>query len=237
MILNIDKLQRVERAIFEPTTTIDISVAEGAECLLLVCAEQHSEQKIRARLERGARLSVTTVDVGSSGMKRYLVVELDGEGAECDLNGVFVVRGEDKVENRTTVRHNVAHCRSEQNYRGVATDSGRALFGGLIYVASGAGDSVALQENHNVVLSDTAKIESQPQMEIYADDVKCNHGATVGKRDEQAMFYMRQRGISEADAQAMLLESFCFSAIELGGFGEEVRSKVAEVVADALRKF
>lgn len=198
------------------TTSFDemeITIDEGGEFALTIAAATHAQQSITATLARNSKLHLTTIDLNSSGLVRQTNIELAGEGSECYLSGVFIATGDERVENHTSIRHTAAHCHSEQKFHGIVADHSVGLFDGKIYVAQGAQQTVALQENHNICLSDRAKVFTRPQLEIYADDVKCNHGATIGRRDEQAIFYMRQRGLTEAAAQALLLESFAFAPL------------------------
>lgn len=206
---------------------IEIAVGDGGQFALTVAAQINGKQTISATLGRDAKLYLTVIDLNCGGLIRHTDVRLTGEGAECYLSGLYIARGEERVENFTSIRHEVAHCTSDQKFHGIATDRSTTLFNGLIYVAPDAQQTIALQENHNVCLSDTAKVYTQPQLEIYADDVKCNHGATVGRRDEQAIFYMRQRGLSEAEAQALLIESFALSIIN---------EKIEPAIRDAVTK-
>ena len=136
------------------------------------------------RLEAGEKRSAAfVVPRGVSGSFE-VVYELAGEGAELDLTGVYACCGEQKVDFRITVRHLCAGCISHQLFKGLAEDEARVKFEGLVYVAAGAEKTEALQENHSLLLSENAFVQSSPQLEIYADDVVCSHGATVGSLDE-----------------------------------------------------
>ena len=135
-------------------------------------------------------------------------VELNGRGAEVELYGLFVAGTGDRCRIKTEVRHNVPDCVSNQVVKGIADGEGYGLFDGLVYVAPDAQHTEAYQQSRNVLLSKTARIQTQPQLEIYADDVKCSHGSTVGQLDEQAIYYMRQRGISKESAERLMLEGF-----------------------------
>lgn len=135
-----------------------------------------------------------------------LRVDLVQSGAELDLAAMYLADEGDEQHFKVLVRHLVPGCRSHQDLRGVI--SGKASFEGLIHVAKGAGQTEAYQENHTILLSDKASVDTSPQLEIYADDVKCSHGATSGKLDEEAFFYMRSRGIPEAKARELQILSF-----------------------------
>ena len=160
------------------------------------------------RLEAGEKRSAAfLVPRGVSGSFE-VVYELAGEGAELDLTGVYACCGEQKVDFRITVRHLCAGCVSHQLFKGLAEDEARVKFEGLVYVAAGAEKTEALQENHSLLLSENAFVQSSPQLEIYADDVVCSHGATVGSLDENEQFYMRSRGISLEEARRLQILSF-----------------------------
>lgn len=134
--------------------------------------------------------------------------ELIGEGASLDVKGIYVCRGDQDVDIRITVKHLCGNCVSHQLFKGIALDKAKVNFEGLVYVASGAEKTEALQENHSLLLSEGALVQSQPQLEIYADDVICSHGATVGSLDEEEQFYMRSRGISLSQARRLQIISF-----------------------------
>lgn len=181
------------------------------------------------RLEAGEKLSAAfVVPRGVSGSFE-VVYELAGEGAELDLTGVYACCGEQKVDFRITVRHLCAGCVSHQLFKGLAEDEARVKFEGLVYVAAGAEKTEALQENHSLLLSENAFVQSSPQLEIYADDVVCSHGATVGSLDENEQFYMRSRGISLEEARRLQILSFLSPVLE--GLPEK---KIITIFASAL---
>lgn len=181
------------------------------------------------RLEAGEKRSAAfVVPRGVSGSFE-VVYELAGEGAELDLTGVYACCGEQKVDFRITVRHLCAGCVSHQLFKGLAEDEARVKFEGLVYVAAGADKTEALQENHSLLLSENAFVQSSPQLEIYADDVVCSHGATVGSLDENEQFYMRSRGISLEEARRLQILSFLSPVLE--GLPEK---KIITIFASAL---
>ena len=135
-------------------------------------------------------------------------VDLVGEGAELDLKAMYITRGEEKVNFNILVHHRVPGCRSTQLVKGIAGGNSKVTFNGTIVVAPDAQKTEAFQENHNILLSESAKVETRPQLEIYADDVKCSHGATIGRLNEDELFYMRSRGIPRQEAEALQMLSF-----------------------------
>lgn len=143
-----------------------------------------------------------------------LDVHLVGEGAEANIYGAYVCGGDEKVKIAVDMHHDVPHCNSRQLFKGIAGGRSRVDFYGKIIVAQDAQRTEAYQENHNILLSDEAKVDTKPQLEIYADDVKCSHGATIGRLDEEEQFYMRSRGISLEDAKVLQMISFIAPVLE-----------------------
>ena len=141
-------------------------------------------------------------------------VSLRGEGAEANIYGAYVCGGEEKVRIAVDMHHDVPHCNSRQLFKGIAGGKSRVDFYGKIIVAQDAQKTEAYQENHNILLSDEAKVDTKPQLEIYADDVKCSHGATIGRLNEEEQFYMRSRGISLEDAKVLQMISFIAPVLE-----------------------
>ena len=143
-----------------------------------------------------------------------IVSVLDGEGAECTLNGLYVADGDSLVDNHTTIDHAKAHCPSHEVYKGILAGRARAVFNGKIVVRQDAQKTDAKQTNKALLLTDDAQINTKPQLEIFADDVKCTHGAAIGQIDEDAMFYLRARGIGASDARNMLIHAFAGDVLD-----------------------
>ena len=143
-----------------------------------------------------------------------LDVHLVGEGAEANVYGAYVCGGEEKVKIAVDMYHDVPHCNSRQLFKGIAGGVSEVDFYGKIIVAQDAQRTEAYQENHNILLTDGAKVDTKPQLEIYADDVKCSHGATIGRLNEEEQFYMRSRGISLEDAKVLQMISFIAPVLE-----------------------
>ena len=141
-------------------------------------------------------------------------VRLAGEGAEANIYGAYVCGGEEKVRIAVDMHHDVPYCNSRQLFKGIAGGTSKVDFYGKIIVAQDAQRTEAYQENHNILLSDGAKVDTKPQLEIYADDVKCSHGATIGRLNEEEQFYMRSRGISLEDAKVLQMISFIAPVLE-----------------------
>ena len=143
-----------------------------------------------------------------------LDVRLTGEGAEANVYGAYVCGGEEKVKIAVDMHHDMPHCNSRQLFKGIAGGVSKVDFYGKIIVAQDAQRTEAYQENHNILLTDGAKVDTKPQLEIYADDVKCSHGATIGRLNEEEQFYMRSRGISLEDAKVLQMISFVAPVLE-----------------------
>ena len=153
-------------------------------------------------------------------------VDLDAPGASALIRGLYIATGTQKVDMTFNVRHNSGGCHSRQLVKGIASGSARASFYGRIYVAQDAQKTKAYQENHNILASEKARIDTKPQLEIYADDVECSHGATIGRLNQDEQFYMRSRGIPEAEARRLQMISFL--APVAGLLPEELAAKVYE---------
>ena len=162
-----------------------------------------------------------------------LDVRLAGEGAEANIYGAYVCGGEERVKIAVDMHHDLPHCNSRQLFKGIAGGTSKVDFYGKIIVAQDAQRTEAYQENHNLLLTDGAKVDTKPQLEIYADDVKCSHGATIGRLNEEEQFYMRSRGITLEDARVLQMISFIAPVLE--NIPEEEREAVAAKFEEAVR--
>jgi Fe-S cluster assembly protein SufD len=160
------------------------------------------------RLGRDSRVASHSIALGGRLVRQDVSALLDGEGADCTLNGLYVLSGSQHVDNHTVIDHARPHCSSRELYKGVLDDRSRGVFDGTIIVRPGAQKSDARQTNKNLLLSEDALADSKPTLSIEADDVKCSHGATIGQLDENAMFYLRSRGLSRETARSMLTHAF-----------------------------
>ena len=165
-------------------------------------------------VERDARVDIVVLVFPGVSTDLKLDVRLVGEGAEANIYGAYICGSDEKVRIAVDMRHDVPHCNSRQLFKGIAGGSSKVDFYGKIVVAQDAQKTEAYQENHNILLSDNAKVDTKPQLEIYADDVKCSHGATSGRLNEEEQFYMRSRGISLEDAKVLQMISFIAPVLE-----------------------
>jgi Fe-S cluster assembly protein SufD len=170
-----------------------------------------------------------TVLLGGRIVRNNVMPTLAGEDCHCLINGLYVAHGQQHLDNAMRVRHAAPNCRSRQYYKGIMNDSSRGVFTGRIIVDEAGQQTDAVQTNRNMLLSDDARVNARPQLEIYADDVKCTHGATTGRVDEDAVFYFRSRGLPEPVARAMLIYAFAAE-----GFGRMELQPVRQLLAEEM---
>jgi Fe-S cluster assembly protein SufD len=208
----------------------ELFLAAGAQCdhYRLQMEESHALHigGVHASLGRNAQLNSFHLAFGSTLKRLDIVINHDGEGAHCDLNGVYLPRQDQHVDYHTCIEHRVPHCTTKENFRGIVADNGRAVFNGRIHIHRNAQKTSAQLSNKNLLTSNKAEVDTKPELEIYADDVQCAHGATVAQLDEAALHYFRTRGIAQKEAEVML--SF--------GFINELINEIQHpVIADYLR--
>lgn len=187
-------------------------------------------------LGAGEKRDITLVALPGVSDQLSMRVVLSGEGAQVRVNGLYLCHADEKLAITVDVEHRVPHCVSNQLFKGIVGGNASASFYGKIIVAQDAQKTEAYQANHNILLSEGAKVNAKPQLEIYADDVKCSHGATVGRMDEEEAFYMRSRGIPEKEARLLQMISFLHPVIaEIGD--EEIREELSSEIERNLRQF
>ena len=164
--------------------------------------------RVLVRQAAGSQYRSHNLHVGGAWTRLDLHTRLEAEGASAHLHGLYAVTGRQHVDNHTRVDHLAPHTTSRELYRGILDGQGRAVFNGKVVVAPHALKTDAEQANHNLILSRGAEIDTKPELEIYADDVKCSHGATIGQLDEQQLFYLRSRGLDEMSARSLLISAF-----------------------------
>jgi len=193
---------------------------------------------LRMQQGRGANVSSHSVLLGGALVRNNVHPVLAGDGGECLINGLFAGTGEQHLDNYMLVEHASPHCGSRQFYNGILNDHAHGVFHGRIIVHKDAQKTDAKQTNRNLLLSDNARIDTKPQLEIYADDVKCTHGATIGQIDEVALFYLRSRGIEESAARKLLLSAFageCLDRMKPGAARNHVEKLIDESLASFLQ--
>lgn len=181
--------------------------------------------------ERDSRFSSYVFTFDGELVRNNLNIKIDGEGCESNMYGLYLTKGKTHVDNHTAVDHMQPNSVSNELYKGIIDDQSRGVFNGKIYVRQAAQKTNAFQSNGNILLSDKAIVNTKPQLEIWADDVKCSHGCTTGQLDEEAIFYLRARGIDKTKAQSMILLASVAEVIEkikLGWLKVEITDKVSE---------
>lgn len=219
-------------------TALTISLAEGAALERVVLAQDHEDavsvSQADIRLSPDAEFGQTVVASGARRQRLETRVAHPGGRATARMDGVYLVADKRHTDHTTVVTHEGLDGTTSQLIKGVARDQARAVFQGKIIVSEGADRTDARMGHHALVLSDRAEVNAKPELEIYADDVSCAHGNTVGAMDEEALFYARQRGIPETEARAMLTEAFIGQVIDRIWF-EAARDLVRTWAADRLR--
>ena len=220
----------------------ELSLGSNASVDLIIlqreCDAAFHVSNTSARLGRDARLGVHTLTLGGALVRNDLSVLLADPGAECTLNGLFLGTGDRLVDNHTLVDHSVPHTTSTELYKGVLSGQSRGVFRGRVVVRPDAQKTNAQQSNPNLIVSDKAEVNTKPQLEIYADDVKCSHGTSIGRLDDEALFYLSSRGIGSDEAFMLLTQGFAneiTKALPAPAVGEHVRELLLEKLhADAL---
>ena len=191
--------------------------------------------KIQTQLEKNSNFTSHNFTFGGLITRNDINIVLDGEGAESHFYGLYFVKDKQHVDNHTLVDHAKPHCLSNEFYKGILAENSRGVFNGKIIVRKGAQKTNAYQSNKNLLLSGNAKIDTKPQLEIFADDVRCTHGATVGQIDEDSLFYLRSRGIDEKNARSLLVNAFANEVLYNMTF-EPLRNKVSDFVIEQMNQ-
>lgn len=186
-----------------------------------------------AKQERDSLATVNTFSFGGKLVRNNLDFIHNGENINSFMNGITMISKNQLVDHHTAVHHKTPNCESYQNYKGIYKDQSHGVFNGKVFVEKIAQKTNAYQQNNNILLDEGAKIDTKPQLEIFADDVKCSHGCTVGRLNEDALFYLRARGISKNEAEAMLLYAFANDAMQNIKI-ESLKLKVSKLLAKKL---
>ncbi|MBI9033273.1 MAG: Fe-S cluster assembly protein SufD [Bacteroidales bacterium] len=184
--------------------------------------------------EKDSSLMTNAITLNGGIMRNDSFVKLNGRGAHADILGLYLMDREQHVDNQVYVDHAVSDCTSNQLFKGIVDDNARAVFNGYVLVRRDAQRTLAFQNNRNIALTDKATINTKPFLEIYADDVKCSHGATVGQLDDTALFYIKSRGISEYNARLLLMYAFAAEVINFINI-EALRIRIDDLVKKRLR--
>jgi Fe-S cluster assembly protein SufD len=196
----------------------EVSVGDGATLDLYTDQRENDAAyhiaTMHAQVERAATFRTRTITLGGKLLRNDTVAVLTGEGAHSTIDGCYLVDGERLIDNHTTIDHATPHCTSHELYKGILDGRARAVFNGRIIVRLDAQKTDSKQSNRALLLSDEAQINSNPQLEIFADDVKCTHGAAIGQLDEEALFYLEARGLTPRDARDLLIHAYAGEVLE-----------------------
>ena len=220
-------------------TVTEVVVGENAK--LDYMKEQNESRKafhiatLQFEQERASSVNTHSISFGSALAREEVIAVLDGPGAECSLNGLYVTTGGQHVDNHTTIDHAKPHCSSRELYKGVLDGKSTGVFNGKIVVRKDAQKTDSKQSNKNLLLAEDCVINTKPQLEIYADDVKCTHGATIGQIDAEAIFYLRSRGIALEEARTMLTQAFANDVISKIKFAP-LRARLERALVEKLAK-
>jgi Fe-S cluster assembly protein SufD len=220
----------------------EVYAGTGSQVNLITIQREHGEHfhvsNLHVRQERDTRFTSNTITLGGVLVRNDASALLVDEGAECTLNGLFIGGADQLVDNHTIIDHAVPHCTSSELYKGVLGGSARGVFRGRVIVRPDAQKTNAAQSNPNLLLSSNAEMNTKPQLEIYADDVKCSHGTSIGQIDPNALFYLRSRGLEEERARDLLTRAFVLElldALPVPGLGEGLDDVVLERLRQARR--
>ena len=202
---------------FLTNSVTEVYTGENADLDLLRLQNEHNNScqvtNTWINQERDSRCQHGTITLHGGIVRNNLRINMEGEGAETSALGLFLTDKMQHVDSYTVIEHSKAHCTSNQYYKGILDDVSTGAFNGKIHVHPDAQKTEAFQTNNNILLSDTARMHAKPRLEIYADDVKCSHGATVGQLDEEALFYLQSRGIPKEESRLMLMDAFTWDVI------------------------
>jgi Fe-S cluster assembly protein SufD len=225
-------------AVYLTNAIVDLNLSEGARLQhYKIQRESIGAFHIAAtRAELGPRASykTTTINFGAALSRHDIQIQMDHEGATCSVDGLYMVDGSQHTDTHSVIDHRQPHCSSHQLYKGILDGKSRAVFNGKVFVRHGAQQTDARQTNKNLLLSTAARIDTKPQLEIFADDVKCTHGAAVGQIDEDELFYLESRGINPELGRNLLTYGFAEEVIEKIGI-ESIRRELDEAVLNRLR--
>lgn len=220
------------------TFTEEMIVAENATldyCKIQNDEGAHQVSNTFITQADNSRLNTFTLTLNGQLIRNNLNIQINGEQCESHFNGLYLVNGNTLVDNHTVVDHQKPNSFSNEMYKGIMDDQAKGVFNGKIYVRPHAQKTNAFQSNRNILMSETATINTKPQLEIWADDVKCSHGCTIGQLDEEALFYLQARGIPYASAKAMLLYAFALDALALVK-NESLKAYLDQLISERLHK-
>ena len=226
-----------ETAVYLTNAVVEIVLEAGAR-LEHYKVQNESQQAFhvattRAELGRSSSYNATTITLGAQLSRHDIGITLDQEGAECWIDGLYIVGTGQHADTHSLIDHRSPHCKSHQLYKGILDGKSRAVFNGKVFVRKGAQQTDAMQTNKNLLLSNEARVDTKPQLEIFADDVKCAHGATVGQLEEEQLFYLASRGMHTDIARNLLTYGFAEEVIDKIRI-ESIKAQLDEAVLNRL---
>jgi len=220
-------------------SVVDMTLADDATANYVRIqnrASAHSQTgHLSASLSKRSQFHHAAFDFGGELVRSDLTIKLNGPESSATFCGLYLAGGKQHIDNHTRVDHLVGPAKSQQEYRGILTDAARCIWNGKAVVHAGADGTDASQANHNLLLSEKAEVDAKPELEIYADDVKCSHGTTIGQLDEAALFYLRTRGLDELAARQLLTRAFAQKVVAMSPI-QSIQETISEQVAGQLSR-
>lgn len=233
----IESYAAIEESAYFNDAAIEITVGEGARLTHYKVQDESAGAfhvaSTRAEVARSASYDLTTVTLGARLSRHNIEVKLESEGAECRVDGLYLVGTGQHADTHSLIDHQKPHCTSRQNYKGILDGRSRAVFNGRVFVHEGAHGTDAEQSNKNLLLSHEARVDTKPQLEIFNDDVKCSHGATVGQLEEEELFYLLSRGLHADLARNLLTYGFAEEIVEKLKF-DSIRAQLDGAILNRL---
>lgn len=232
----LETYQCMETEAYFNNVTTDVFVQPSANVEHIRLQQESSNaynlMRLNIHQEKNSNYTSVNIDLGGAIARNNINVGLNNSNIESNLYGLYIGQGSQLIDNHTFIDHAKPHCNSNELYKGILDDNSKGVFNGKVLVRQDAQKTNAFQSNKNIVLSDNASIDTKPQLEIFADDVKCSHGATVGELDDSAMFYLRARGIGEKEAHALLRQAFIAEVLQYIK-KESIREKIEEIILES----
>ena len=227
-----------EDGVYFTNAVVEIALEDGARLnhykVQRESAEAFHIATTQASMGRNSGFNSTTITLGARLSRHNINVAFNQEGAECWVDGLYIVTTGQHTDTHSLIDHREPHCTSHQLYKGILDGKSRAVFNGKVFVRHGAQGTDAMQTNRNLLLSNEARVDTKPQLEIFADDVKCAHGATVGQLEEEALFYLASRGMHTDLARNLLTYGFAEEVIDKIKI-ESIKAQLDEAVLNRLR--
>lgn len=233
----IETFVRSENVKYLTNAVVEVSVADEAKIKhYRVQRESHQAFHVSttaAEVSRGSVYDTTAINLGARLSRHDVALKFNAEGGEAFVDGLYFLGGEQHHDTHSIIAHNVPNCTSHQTYKGILNDRSRGVFNGKVFVAVGASGTDGYQSNKNLLLSNDARVDTKPQLEIFNDDVKCSHGATVGQLEEEELFYLLSRGLNESLAKNLLTYGFAEEIVNKIGV-ESIKKQLDEAVLNRL---